>query len=181
MGSAAGQPNIHEPDKVTFLTLTDHFAPYMAPPHAGRGIYPGWFSRADVIGFDTYPLEGRCRYDRIPWVYQLQRTLVQMAGSKPTFQWIEAGPMEKCFKVDPTPTTLRAETWLAIAGGRARDRLLPRRLGRPDAQRDHGGQPRHRLPRAGASGRGRERASSGPPARSASACDATTAPSTRSR
>jgi hypothetical protein len=117
VGSAAGQPNIHEPDKVTFLTLTDHFAPYMAPPHAGRGIYPGWFARADVIGFDTYPLEGRCSYDRIPWVYTLQKTLVNMAGSKPTFQWIEAGPMEKCFKVDPTPTTVRAETWLAIAGG----------------------------------------------------------------
>jgi Fibronectin type III domain len=117
IGSAAGQPNVHEPDKVTFLTLTDHFAPYMAPPRAGRAIYPGWFSRADIIGFDTYPLEGRCSYDRIPWVYSLQKTLVNMAGSKPTFQWIEAGPMEKCFKIDPTPTTVRAETWLAIAAG----------------------------------------------------------------
>lgn len=117
VGSAAGQPNVHESDKVTFLTLTDHFAPYMAPPHAGRSIYPGWFSRADVIGFDTYPIEGRCRYDLIPWVYSLQKTLVNMAGSKPTFQWIEAGPMEKCFKVDPTPTSVRAETWLAIAAG----------------------------------------------------------------
>ena len=117
IGSAAGQPNIHDSGKVTFLTLTDHFAPYMAPPHAGRGVYPGWFSRADVIGFDTYPIEGRCRFDLIPWVYSLQKTLVQMAGSKPTFQWIEAGPMEKCFRVDPTVASVRAESWLSIAAG----------------------------------------------------------------
>lgn len=117
VGSAAGQPNVHDPGKVTFLTLTDHFAPYMAPPHAGRGVYPGWFSRADVIGFDTYPIEGRCRFDLIPWVYNLQKTLVQMVAPKPTFQWIEAGPMEKCFKVDPTTASVRAESWLSIAAG----------------------------------------------------------------
>ena len=75
------------------------------------------FSRADVIGFDTYPIEGRCRFDLIPWVYNLQKTLVQMVAPKPTFQWIEAGPMEKCFKVDPTTASVRAETWLAIAAG----------------------------------------------------------------
>ena len=117
VGSAAGQPDVHDPNRITFLTLTDHFAPYMAPPSAGRGIYPGWFSRADMIGFDTYPIESRCRFDLIPTVYTLQKTLIQMAGSKPTFQWIEAGPMEKCFTVDPTTASVRAETWLAIAAG----------------------------------------------------------------
>ena len=117
VGSASGQPSIHDSGKVTFLTLTDHFAPYMAPPQAGRSIYPGWFARADVIGFDTYPIEGRCRFDLIPTVFGLQKTMVQMAGSKPTFQWIEAGPMEKCFKVDPTTASVSAETWLAIAAG----------------------------------------------------------------
>jgi len=117
VGSAAGEPNVHDPNKVTFLTLTDHFAPYMAPPRAGRGIYPGWFQRADVVGFDTYPIEGRCRWDLIPTVYTLQKSLVEMAGPKPTFQWIEAGPMEKCFHTDPTPASVRAETWLSIAAG----------------------------------------------------------------
>jgi hypothetical protein len=117
VGRPDRQPSIHEAGKVTFLTLTDHFAPYMAPPTAGRSIYPGWFSRADVIGFDTYPIEGRCRFDLIPTVYSLQKTMVQMAGAKPTFQWIEAGPMEKCFRVDPTTDSVRAETWLAIAAG----------------------------------------------------------------
>ncbi len=117
IGRPDGQPNLHGGGRVTFLTLTDHFAPYMAPPSAGRGVYPGWLARADVIGFDTYPIEGRCRWDLIPTVYTLQQTLVQMAGAKPTFQWIEAGPMEKCFRVDPTPQSVRAETWLAIAAG----------------------------------------------------------------
>jgi hypothetical protein len=117
IGSATGQPNVHDVNKVTFLTLTDHFAPYMAPPSAGRGIYSGWFARADVLGFDTYPIEGRCRWDLIPTVYALQKSLVQMAGSKPTFQWIEAGPMEKCHHTDPTPDSVRAETWLSIAAG----------------------------------------------------------------
>jgi len=43
-----------------------------------------------------------------------------MASPRATFQWIEAGRMELCggnARVDPTPATVRAETWLAIAGG----------------------------------------------------------------
>jgi Fibronectin type III domain len=117
IGKANGLPTIRDSGRVTFITLTDHFSPRMAPPSAGRGIYPGYFARSDVIGFDTYPLEGRCRLDLLDWVYVLQQDLVKMAGSKPTFQWIEAGPMEKCFHIDPTPATVKAETWLAIAGG----------------------------------------------------------------
>jgi hypothetical protein len=48
----------------------------------------------------------------------MQRELIQLTGGKPTFQWIEAGPMEHCrWGQDPTPGIVRAETWLAIAGG----------------------------------------------------------------
>ena len=48
----------------------------------------------------------------------MQRELVALTRGKPTFQWIEAGPMEHCrHNEDPTPTVVRAETWLAIAGG----------------------------------------------------------------
>jgi hypothetical protein len=38
---------------------------------------------------------------------------------KPTFQWIETAPMGVCGagRLTPTPATVRAETWLAIAGG----------------------------------------------------------------
>jgi len=39
-------------------------------------------------------------------------------NGRPTFQWIEAGPMEHCREnQDPAPAIVRAETWLAIAGG----------------------------------------------------------------
>lgn len=110
-------PLIHDPGRVTFLTLTDHFLASSAPPRYGRGVYPPLYARTDVVGFDTYPIEGRCRLSLIPNVYWQQRELVNDAPGKPTFQWIEAGPMEKCFSVDPTPATVRAESWLAIAGG----------------------------------------------------------------
>jgi hypothetical protein len=104
--------------RVTFLTLTDHFSERAAPPPNGKAIYPGFFERADVIGFDTYPVEVRCSLDQIDNVYWMQRELIGLTGGKPTFQWIEAGPMEHCREnEDPTPAVVRAETWLAIAGG----------------------------------------------------------------
>jgi len=50
-----------------------------------------------------------------------QRELHNTSGGKPSFQWIEVAPMEHRCKeqkeLDPTPATVRAETWLAIAGG----------------------------------------------------------------
>ena len=71
-----------------------------------------------MIGFDTYPVEVRCTVAQIDNVYWMQRELVALTRGKPTFQWIEAGPMEHCRQnEDPTPTIVRAETWLAIAGG----------------------------------------------------------------
>lgn len=104
--------------RVTFLTLTDKFATGTAPGPHGKDIYPDYFARADVIGFDTYPVEVRCSIEQIDNVWWMQRELVQLASGKPTFQWIEAGPMEHCRQnEDPTPAIVRAETWLAIAGG----------------------------------------------------------------
>jgi hypothetical protein len=89
-----------------------------APHQSGREIYKEFFARADVVGFDTYPVEGRCKIEEIDNVYWMQREIVALTGGKPTFQWIEAGPMEHCREnVDPTPEVVRAETWLAIAGG----------------------------------------------------------------
>jgi hypothetical protein len=118
VGSAENLPAPKAPGRVTFLTLTDHFSQYTAPPANGKGIYPAFFARADVIGFDTYPVEVRCKIEQIDNVYWLQRELVQLTGGKPTYQWIEAGPMEHCkHNEDPTPAIVRAETWLAIAGG----------------------------------------------------------------
>ena len=118
VGDATRLPHPTGAGRVTFLTLTDHFSQSAAPPTNGRDIYRGFFDSADVIGFDTYPVEGRCSLAQIDNVYWMQRELVALTGGKPTFQWIEAGPMEHCTaNADPTPAVVRAETWLAIAGG----------------------------------------------------------------
>lgn len=101
-----------------FLTLTNHFYSGAAPLPQGRGAYAALVHTADVLGFDLYPLQNWCRTDALGAVYDAQRELVELAAGKPTFQWIEARDMD-CS--DPaltvTPQTLRAETWLAIAGG----------------------------------------------------------------
>jgi hypothetical protein len=104
---------------VRFLTLTNHFYSGAAPLAQGRGIYPGLIAKADMIGFDLYPLQNWCRPERLVDVYFSQRELVDLAQGKPTFQWIEAAGMT-CPHDGPTavtPATVRVESWLAIAGG----------------------------------------------------------------
>ena len=118
VGDAKKLPQPKANGRVTFLTLTDHFSQRAAPPPNGKEIYPEFFKSADVIGFDTYPIEVRCNIELLDNVYWMQRELITLTGGKPTFQWIEAGPMEHCREnEDPTPEIVRAETWLAIAGG----------------------------------------------------------------
>jgi hypothetical protein len=101
-----------------FLTLTNHFYNRAEPLPQGRGMYPALMASADVLGFDLYPLQNWCRFDSFHDVFDAQLDLVAMARGKPTFQWIEARRMD-CFgeHLDPTPETVRAESWLSIAGG----------------------------------------------------------------
>ena len=72
-----------------------------------------------MIGFDLYPLQSWCRPERLVDVYHSQRELVDLAQGKPTFQWIEAAGMTCPHggATAVTPQTVRAESWLAIAGG----------------------------------------------------------------
>jgi hypothetical protein len=106
--------------RVGFLTLTNHFYSHAEPLPQGKGMYPLLFTIPDVIGFDLYPLQGWCR-PAFGDVFDAQRELSSASGGKPTFQWIEVGRMEQvCGTIpalDPTPATVRAETWLAVAGG----------------------------------------------------------------
>jgi hypothetical protein len=101
------------------LTLTNHFYSRAEPLPQGRGMYPALLDVADMIGFDLYPLQNWCRYESFGDVFESQRELVSLAHGKPTFQWIEARPFDcrQDPKLDPSPETVRAETWLAIAGG----------------------------------------------------------------
>ena len=78
----------------------------------------GWARRAEVLGFDLYPLQSWCRWDSFGDVFASQQELTRLASGKPTFQWIEARRMDcRDPRLDPTPETVRAETWLAIAAG----------------------------------------------------------------
>ena len=103
---------------LSFLTLTNHFYSGAAPLDWGRAMYPSLIAKADVIGFDLYPLQEWCRPNRMADVYWSQRELVNLAGDKPTFQWIEADDW-KCpgGATAVTPAVVRAESWMAIAGG----------------------------------------------------------------
>jgi hypothetical protein len=103
---------------VSFLTLTNHFYSGAAPLDWGRGMYPSLIAKADVIGFDLYPLQEWCRPSRLADVFYAQRELVKLSGEKPTFQWIEADDW-RCPGGDTavTPAVVRAESWMAIAGG----------------------------------------------------------------
>jgi hypothetical protein len=84
----------------------------------GKGMYAGLAKRADILGFDLYPLQVWCRRDAFQHVYLAQRELDELVKGRPTYQWIETARMqcpEKALK--PTAATVVAETWLAIAGG----------------------------------------------------------------
>jgi hypothetical protein len=121
VGSPAGIPRVpssRETGRVPFLTLTNHFYGGSSPlPGVGPEMYTGLIDRAEMVGFDLYPLQIWCRKDRFHDLFEAQRELVALAAGKPTFQWVEAGPMNQCFGLDPSPALVRAETWLAIAGG----------------------------------------------------------------
>jgi hypothetical protein len=103
---------------LTFVTTTGRF---FRPPYRDTRVSPavtGQFARlADVAGFDLYPLNA-CQHD-LSAVYDAQRQFVRLAGKMPTFQWIETGPIVPtyCGGFEMQPEELRAEVWLAIAGG----------------------------------------------------------------
>ena len=105
---------------LSFLTLTNHFYSRASALPQGKGMYPTLMSISDVVGFDLYPLQTWCR-PAFSDVFDAQAELQVASGGKPTFQWIEVAAMEhRCNafrELDPTAETIRAETWLAVAGG----------------------------------------------------------------
>ena len=124
-------PDIDEPGKVTFLTLTQHFAPGTGDlPWQYPGYYEGFVPKADVLGVDFYPLQGLCSPEKLALNHDVQVELVRLARGKPTFQWIETAEMNCPGRADAaiTAETLRAEMLLAIAGGANGLGVFPARL-----------------------------------------------------
>ena len=99
---------------VTFVTTTGRFFHSSQVPLAR---YAGFARLADMAGFDLYPLNA-CQAD-LTAVYNAQQAFVRLAGSTPTFQWIETGPIRPsyCGGFTMTPDQLNAEVWLAVIGG----------------------------------------------------------------
>jgi hypothetical protein len=124
-------PDIDEPGRISFLTLTQHFAPGTGEfPWQEPGYYAGFMEKADVLGVDFYPLQSLCSPEKLALNHDVQASLVELAGGKPTLQWIEAAEMKCPGRPDAaiTPETLRAEMLLAIAGGANGLGIFPARL-----------------------------------------------------
>ena len=95
-----------------FLTLTANFL------NGDEAVYRRYADVGDVLGFDLYPIN-HCRRDLLHEVYDAQVRFEELARGKPTFQWIETGLIrpEYCGGVPPTPEEVRAQVFLALAGG----------------------------------------------------------------
>ena len=124
-------PDIEEPGRVTFLTLTQHFAPGTGEfPWQYPGYYEGLAEKADVLGVDFYPLQSLCSPEKLALNHDVQVALLELAEGKPTLQWIEAAEMKCPERLDAaiTAETLRAEMLLAMAGGANGLGIFPSRL-----------------------------------------------------
>jgi len=129
--SPSSLPDIDEPGRISFLTLTQHFAPGTGEfPWQQPGYYEGFVEKADVLGVDFYPLQSLCSPEKLALNYDVQASLVDLAAGKPTLQWIEAAEMKCPGRPDAAITreTLRAEMLLAIAGGANGLGIFPARL-----------------------------------------------------
>lgn len=100
---------------LSFVTTGSGF--YGTSSTVAPDVYRQFAHLADVAGFDLYPL-GHCNQD-LSSVYDVQRAFNTLVGAMPTFQWIETGPIRPayCGGFQMTVDELRAEVWLAIAGG----------------------------------------------------------------
>lgn len=119
---------IEETGRLIYQNLTVHYnqpdqAPIITP--AGHTInaedYLNYIKNADFIGTDIYPKAWMCNVptlNKISVVYDYQRALSNLANGKPTSQWMEVNEIEgKCGDNPLTPDEMRAEAYLAIAGG----------------------------------------------------------------
>jgi hypothetical protein len=107
--------------RLRVLNISQHFYSGQAPinDHFDRSDYTRFAALADVVGFDMYPIVKFCGRVPLTDMFRAQRELMTIyAPGKPTFQWIETSKMTgECPTIAITPAIVKAETWLAIAGG----------------------------------------------------------------
>jgi hypothetical protein len=114
-------PPSSQTGKLRVLNISQHFYSAQAPinDRFDRNDYKRFIARADLVGFDIYPIVKFC--GRVPLldVFRAQRELMTIyAPDMPTFQWIETSEMTgECPAMQVTPQVVNAETWLAIVGG----------------------------------------------------------------
>jgi hypothetical protein len=114
-------PPVSETGRLRVLNLTGHFYREQGAinDRFDRSDYKRFAALGDLIGFDLYPVVKFC--GRVPLldVFRAQRELMTIyAPGKPTFQWIETSAMTgECPTMRITPEIVKAEAWLAVAGG----------------------------------------------------------------
>ena len=111
---------------VTFVTTTGRFF-RQAPYGSTRSRWPstrGSRGSPTSPGFDLYPLNA-CQSD-LTAVYDAQQAFVRLAGSTPTFQWIETGPIRPtyCGGFTMSPDAVERRGLARGHRRRARDRVL---------------------------------------------------------
>ena len=112
-----------DPSRPVFMTFTGYFLPFFKKyDRTEREIYPKYIKAADVVGYDIYPIYGWNKPEWIHLVHEGTKRLVQLAGDKPVYAWIETsrggqwtGPIADQKEV--TPAHIRAEVWMAICRG----------------------------------------------------------------
>jgi len=112
-----------DPSRPIFMTLTGYFHPIFKKwGEEPRKMYPEYVKCTDIIGYDIYPIYGWNKPEWIYLVHEATDLLVNMAGGRPVYAWIETskgsqwtGELER--QKDVTPTHIRAEVWMAICRG----------------------------------------------------------------
>ncbi|NLF32220.1 MAG: hypothetical protein GX591_15195, partial [Planctomycetes bacterium] len=113
--------NINRP---VFVTFTAHFmsqfrSKYTAAQQAE--LYPQYVAAADVVGFDIYPIYGWGRPNWLNYPASGTSQLVELAGGKPVYAWIETskGSRAMTYELQPDvlPVHTRFEVWGSLIQG----------------------------------------------------------------
>ena len=111
------------PDRLIFITLTSSFMKEQSSYNEEfrKTMYPEYVKPADVIGYDHYPIYGWGTPAHLDWVGRGVKQLVELAGPRPVYAWIESSKGSKWMPLakqpDVLPVHTRNEVWQSIING----------------------------------------------------------------